>query len=239
MHALQPAGPRHVSSLHVSTLKQPDYGATACLPCNDGAFCVEGASVVQLCPAGTLGEASGMTSEDDCSTCDAGTFCPVGASSATPCSAGTFSASDGQGVCARCAEGTYIGSEGATACLPCEQGHYCAEGASVALPCDAGSWSASTDLASQAGCSNCPAGSACPTGAAAPTQCLAGEYAAAGSGGQVWSRGRRVRVCDVSPGQRVPNRLDQRDALQPRLVCRKRRERGVRAVPLWHLPARL
>ena len=66
------------------------YDATACLACDDGSFCVEGASVVQLCPAGSLGTASGMTSAGDCTPCDPGTFCPAGASSATLCGAGTF-----------------------------------------------------------------------------------------------------------------------------------------------------
>ena len=94
---------------------------------------MEGASVVQLCPAGTLGAASGMTSEADCDICAAGTFCPAGASSETLCGAGTFNGEEGQGACERCPAGTYAEDEGATACDACEPGHHCKEGASVAL----------------------------------------------------------------------------------------------------------
>ena len=60
---------------------------------------MEGASVVQLCPAGKLGTASGMASEVDCTACTAGTFCPAGASSETLCGAGTFNGEEGQGSC--------------------------------------------------------------------------------------------------------------------------------------------
>ena len=54
------------------------YGQTACIPCTPGFYCRAGAAEPTPCPAGTVGNATGLYSENQCTYVPAGFWAPLG-----------------------------------------------------------------------------------------------------------------------------------------------------------------
>lgn len=170
--------------------------------CNFGTFSVDGQEPCQNCPAGTYGNAQGLTS---CPSCSPGTFssalgsttsstcqdCPFGRFSGSPaaaicdnCPPGTYGPSLGLSVCENCAAGTYsstLGSTTASSCQDCDIGKYGptagATSASACLDCPEGQYGPSTGLAA---CEDCAPGTFSlaigATTAATCQDCEAGSY---------------------------------------------------------------
>ena len=173
-------------------------GATACHDCALGAYCKLGAAAALPCMAGSLGNATGLASQDDCHPCPPGHFCFAGSVKASACSAGTYAQNERSQLCGACEEGKYQGAEGATACVVCDDGFSCPEGSVVpipvsceertflnntlaatlddpmdaCMPCPEGSWCAGGSTQPQ----RCSRGTYCPANASKPTDCVAGRY---------------------------------------------------------------
>ena len=76
-----------------------------CATCPRKAWCAEGSSVPTPCPAGTVGNATGLTLPTECSDCAQGMWCSAG--EAIPCAQGTWSSATRAstiGVCVSCPE---------------------------------------------------------------------------------------------------------------------------------------
>ena len=156
---------------------QPREAQLACDECGLGHHCATRSSIERPCDGGSFGNATGLSSQDDCHVCPQGHACSLGATEATVCAKGTYAKDEGSHRCTACEEGTYQGDEGATACIVCDAGFFCPEGSVVQIPasCNAGTY---LDSASDQ-CLGCPAGSVCAGGASQPRPCARGGYCVA------------------------------------------------------------
>ena len=112
-----------------------------CATCPRKAWCAEGSSVPTPCPAGTVGNATGLTLPTECSDCAQGMWCNAG--EAIPCAQGTWSSATRAstiGVCVSCPEHSttlQLASTELGSCR-CEAGRYLqeadAEGTCVLCP---------------------------------------------------------------------------------------------------------
>lgn len=181
-------------------------GATEPAPANDlcpmGFFCyhsVDDNRLIQPCPAGKYGKSKGAATESaGCSNCSAGFYCPLyGMTTPLPCPKGKY-CTIATAVPTECSNGTYnpiLGQSQIAACLICPAGNYCPDGASepivcppsyycpehssgysAATQCPAGTYTSVRQIASQAECMACPAGSYCPSGAVSSIMCSPGTY---------------------------------------------------------------
>ena len=166
--------------------------------CPIGRYCIEGISYP--CPAGTFGNATGATSEEEgCRTCEAGfycdpgsifetmnrcppgAFCPPGSQAPEPCQDGTFNeiplATD-ETFCKPCVAGFYCPEGSRDLHRKCPTGHYCPSEAAAPVPCAPGTFSGlRSGLKSQDSCFNCTHGSYCPgDGTSFPIRCSPGTY---------------------------------------------------------------
>ena len=140
--------------------------------CELGYFCVEGSTSAQqeICPNGSFGSQTSLTSFTDCTVCPAGHYCDTSSAQPIPCPAGTFSSN--------------LGISTDTGCTECTAGYMCfgTDGAGAAaterVPCPPGSFSGSR----ASSCAPCPSGSSCPNHATAtPAACTDGQLCAEGT----------------------------------------------------------
>lgn len=168
-------------------LNQGTVSGTSC-PANY--YCPEGTSNFQNypCPAGTYGTTTGLYSASQCTNCTSGFFCP-GGRSPIACSAGTYNPYFGgasNSSCMTCEPGYACPDTGMVAMtVPCSPGYYCLAGTtnSRQYACPAGTYSDATNLVSQSGCTQCPAGYTCgiATTTATLSPCRASFYCPAGT----------------------------------------------------------
>ena len=153
---------------------QAGEGKQACVACERGSYCAEGAAAALPCAAGSYSISTSLTSPGGCTQTAAGYFAPTGGTEQTKCSPGTVQPVAGKGACDKCAAGKYQANEGEQACVACESGSYCTEGAAAALPCAKGSYSISTSLTSASECTETGMGHFAPTGGTEQTKCSPG-----------------------------------------------------------------
>ncbi|CAM9996468.1 unnamed protein product, partial [Hapterophycus canaliculatus] len=135
--------------------------------CPAGSYCQGGLSF--LCPPGTYGDRTGLSSPACSGPCPAGRYCPSGTSSAgTPSSSDNDTVqADADGIGLACPAGRYgVEGMGDPACTgPCQPGYYCPEGSKSAREEECGSESRF-----------------CPSGSSAPTDVTHGWFATGGDG---------------------------------------------------------
>ena len=149
-------------------------------PCERGGYCPAGSPAARLCPAGSHGNTTDLSSAAQCAACPAGTACGNGAVDPTPCSPGTFAANGSSASCTPCAEATYQPDPGSTECIVCGDGYTCPPGSSARIPasCNEGTFlPAGQPFANQSDCDPCPIGSWCVGGRSAPKLCGVGSFA--------------------------------------------------------------
>eukprot|EP01029_Cantina_marsupialis_P004433 TRINITY_DN14448_c0_g2_i1.p1 TRINITY_DN14448_c0_g2~~TRINITY_DN14448_c0_g2_i1.p1 ORF type:complete len:1632 (+),score=579.25 TRINITY_DN14448_c0_g2_i1:1-4896(+) len=171
--------------------------------CDEGFFCLEGASVAQPVEHfvhGYSGDTVVTPSADNTGDiCPKGHYCPVGSTNPTPCPAGTFNNAErvaSSTLCNACTPGYHCPNSGTV--LPtlkcsagyyceggdieytaaCPKGSYCPENVSSPIPCPAGTY---TQNPGQSSCSTCIAGSYCPENTFDPIDCPKGSYCPAGT----------------------------------------------------------
>ena len=155
-------------------------------------------SAPQLCPQGTYGNVTGLTSSLGCQTCTAGLFCAGGSVLPTTCASGSYVFGTACALCPAaqscipsppylpidCAQGTYRGSTGGSACYTCLAGGYCPSKSLAPTFCTVGYYSTTPGVSDPSTCQPCAAGYYCTgTAGSATTQvvCPAGSYCAQGS----------------------------------------------------------
>lgn len=140
--------------------------------CPQGFFCLENtAHNYSACPEGNFGSRQGLQSEGECRSCPAGKFCAGEALQAPSgnCSAG-FYCSGGSASATPYGDGNYINgtdnntADGWTGNDECPVGFFCPEGSSIPHRCPTGKLSKVTQVASEDGCEDCPAGRYCEFG---------------------------------------------------------------------------
>ena len=143
--------------------RQPLPNATACLACEFGSYCVEGASAPLPCQKGTYSERTDLGSAEECTDCPEGHFCPLGSKSATACGAGFFASTKRLGQCEACSSGSFQNDTGALACRVCRSGSFCPVGATMELPanCQPGTYGNVSDADGEPECFPCPLGQFC------------------------------------------------------------------------------
>ena len=155
---------------------QDQQGQSMCLGCDLGGYCRESAVVPTRCEAGTFGNRTNRTTQDDCFICPAGSSCALGASENTECAAGTVTNATGRAECDPCAAGRYQTDKGETSCNVCPRGSYCEPRSAAATPCPAGRFGNVTGNKAEADCHRCPPGFACRRGSDQKTACFAGSF---------------------------------------------------------------
>ena len=143
---------------------QPREGEKACVACEPGSYCPEGASAPLPCAEGTYSNATDIASADQCIMAVAGYYAPTGSTNQTVCSPGTVAPNAKMGACETCAAGSFQGKEGSQACEPCPVSSWCAAGSSAPTACEAGKVGRSENLRSASDCEPCPMGSWCSAG---------------------------------------------------------------------------
>ena len=123
--------------------------ATHMQTCQAGSASGAGSATCTTCPQGTYASADGASA---CLTCQAGYKCPEGATEMQTCPKGTYS-NFGAGSCTTCAPTTIAPEPSATSCdacdlyqvanddrtaCECQQGYYTKDVSSVALPAPPG-----------------------------------------------------------------------------------------------------
>jgi hypothetical protein len=173
-----------------------------CTACAAGTYSASAnaSSSCKLCPSGTFGLSSAVSSISGCTMCSPGYYSTaVGASSSSTCTAcpsGTYNSSYGVSTltaCAVCGGGTFS-SSGSSSCTQCSPGYYSPAGGSSCLACPKGTMSGAmasnctvckpgTYAASVAStlCTPCPPGSSCGDTTTSPVACSSGAYALAGA----------------------------------------------------------
>lgn len=133
---------------------QPIMQQTACLACERGAYCLAGATAAMLCPSGTYGNHTNLTSIEACKPTPPGSYSTAGSKASMPCASGYFSDAIRQAECTRCPLGKYQEDAGATACKMAEPGHWAVPDAMVRCTHDTynPNWGKSNQLA----CESCP-----------------------------------------------------------------------------------
>lgn len=169
-------------------------------------YCPQGSIEPTACPMGTFNPEGSAGFIGNCRPCQAGYACPFEGllvSTDTPCSRGHWCPAGTRLPTEHpCPPGTHSSSTSLTrsedcivcsarqACgwgtggpdnppVSCAQGHFCPLGTEfpTQFPCAPGTYSSSTNLASQAGCTVCPAGVYCEGGQSSPSQsCAAGHF---------------------------------------------------------------
>ncbi|EQC39707.1 hypothetical protein SDRG_03135 [Saprolegnia diclina VS20] len=152
-------------------------------------FSVLGTVVPEPCPAGLLGNTTGLTTKACAPVCTlsycplprcpAGYYCPLGAPTPIPCGGPTVFCPVGSSVPTLVTTGYYTiatrtlnpsgtgmttGLVTRVAEVPCEVGTFCENGCKK--PCPAGTYGMAHGLSSAACTGNCPAGYFCPLGSA-------------------------------------------------------------------------
>ena len=152
-----------------------EWYLTVCVSCHAGFYCTAGQRVV--CPAGTFGDAAGMTSPSCSGTCPAGFVCPAGSTSATTsCPAGSFCAA-GSGVPTGGCEPGFYCPDGSTSNRPNPCGGnnvFCPPSAVAPQSVGPGNFSAGGTPTTRSQQLPCPPGSYCVSGVAQP--CPAGRF---------------------------------------------------------------
>jgi len=69
---------------------QREYGQTACVSCTPGFYCKEGSSEPRPCRAGYVGNATGLSSESQCTPVPRGKWAPLGSAVAEDCPTSGF-----------------------------------------------------------------------------------------------------------------------------------------------------
>eukprot|EP00964_Phaeocystis_antarctica_P014192 scaffold7813_cov73-Phaeocystis_antarctica.AAC.1 len=156
---------------------QEDEGEQACVACEPGLYCPEGASAALSCREGSYSNAINLTSPNECTKTDAGSFAPTGSIEQTRCSPGTVAPNASMGSCLKCEAGTFQATPGQLMCESCTPGSYCAEGAAAALPCAEGTYSNAIDLRTDAECTPTAKGYYAPTGSTKQMACSPGTVA--------------------------------------------------------------
>lgn len=156
--------------------------------CPQGSFCPEGTRFGGefLCPNGTYGNSSGLSSLSQCTECDGGRYCfPSGLTSpAGLCDAGYYCTN---GSATRTPTASFNGrGPGLTGLFVgdvCPQGHYCEAGVAAPIACPVGTFSSSRSNTALSDCEDCTPGFLCPNaGTITPTvACPAGFFCPAGS----------------------------------------------------------
>ena len=154
-----------------------------------------------MCPAGTYGLTSGLTSASCSGVCTPvpGRYCPVASTSAGPlqCPIGQYSPVGALLQCGGAPAGTFVSATGGSTAVPCGVGQYSLGGAHMCTPCPPGTFGNSTGLQSSTCSGRCSAaagsfcgsgmvnssGQLCPAGyysdsagAAACTPCMVGRF---------------------------------------------------------------
>ncbi len=109
--------------------KYPNDDHSKCIPCPEGAYCVNG--IPKYCKTGEI-VLNPKTSS--CKKCGNGRFPNKRKDACIPCNQPGF-VSDGQGSCRRCGN-DQVPNEARTACDPCPIGSYCLDG--IPYQCETG-----------------------------------------------------------------------------------------------------
>ena len=152
-------------------------GSTRCDDCQEGGYCaLEGQASALMawlaCPAGTIGNATGLTSVEQCLACPSGHFCYEGRrgerTEPQPCPRGTYNpSSNGSSAasCIFCPEGTFNANRSGADLGSC-------------VSCEAGKFNPMRGGRSEAACQASPKGSYAPPGASESIACAAGRFGA-------------------------------------------------------------
>ena len=150
---------------------QPNEAGTACEPCPDGQYGVNG--TCEPCPDGTQPDETGTACEPCpegeaglggiCNPCPAGTQPNATHTECVPCPAGQYSVN---GICMPCPTGQIPNANG-DGCEPCPDGQYPVNG--VCAPCPAGTYGTGGI------CEPCPDGYSSNPGATSIEQCFITE----------------------------------------------------------------
>ena len=148
-------------------------GRSICDACQLGGYCEsEGQNSALMawtgCPAGTMGNVSGLKNASECAPCTRGHYCPEGRRNQharqNTCPAGRFGAEE------RLPDSQCSG--------PCPPGHYCEAGSisNDSTPCPAGTFLTTEGGTREGDCQACPRGFFCPAASAEPVPCPGGRY---------------------------------------------------------------
>ena len=185
-------------------------GASSCLPCTAGFFCIDGYNLTicpvgyycpegtghdqQSCPVGTFSNFTGLIHEDNCTQCSEGMYCDslAAVQEAGTCNQGFY--------CLSGAESATPVSGGTANAGVCPAGSYCPAGTGNPIPCPRGTYSNTTQLTQDSECTDCPNGQYCgTTGLTAPTDdCDPGYYCLTGSKQKQPPDGATGGECPVS-----------------------------------------
>ena len=150
---------------------QEKEGMQACIACEPGSFCPEGASAPLPCAEGSYSNATNLTRAKDCTETTPGHFAPTGSTEQMPCSAGTVQPNTGKGACSPCAAGSFMSVSGQSSCLRCPAGFVCTSQATAAVPCPGGTFGNNSGLRDFSECKDVPPGFYAQAGSIAPTPC--------------------------------------------------------------------
>lgn len=205
------SAPKEILAIRTETSNNPDLesaGFTSesinnggkirswtCSPCELGYYRDDSVDNCRMCPTGTYGTGTALTSSDDCGRCPLGESTAgsiaTSVSDCTMCLAGTASKNPESG-CEDCLAGSYSDSDGSQTCTECEVGKSSSESAATSCTnCEAGKYSKETRSTQ---CSDCPSGRyGNSEGAVNPVndcvQCQPGKYSTGG--------GTECASCDV------------------------------------------
>jgi hypothetical protein len=160
-------------------------GAASCTACAMGQYGPsEGASICNLCNAGTFNKQTGATGISDCKPCPVGRYGAKGTATCTQCPAGRFNELSGGTTiasCTACAAGK-ASSDGAYACDKCAPGKYQAHnGENYCQNCDCGTFNPAEGATDASACTTCAAGTYSISGSYECTKCAAGFASNSGS----------------------------------------------------------
>ena len=99
---------------------QGDAGATACKVCPFFAWCAAGSSAPTPCSSGTVGDAEGLKTQEDCLRCKPGHWCSAGKQ--INCSSGTYNeltGADDQSFCKPCPPNAFTQGASHTSVTDC------------------------------------------------------------------------------------------------------------------------
>ena len=107
-----------------------------------------------LCPSGTVGLATGLTSANDCTACPTGQQCPeAGMGAGLKCAVGKRSPGVGAQACLNCGPGTATDQVGQASCTPCRPGSATTvEGSSTCTACGIGEYASGNGTVACKGC---------------------------------------------------------------------------------------
>ena len=117
----------------------PAEGSKTSQPCPLGHYCAGNTSEPIRCPAGTLGDATGLNSSSCSRLCPEGYYCEAGSAAAVVCEDGTYG------------DRTSLTSQGE--CRACPDGHWCNSG--KAFACDKGEYAVGSERTNLNACKRC------------------------------------------------------------------------------------